>query len=324
MTVSNEIANRWVVGSELEGMTTMQTPDTDTTDAAARRRKRWWLLGGTTVVVLAVAAFAGWWFLIRDDSPASVTSAEQEAARDQAIAEATGDGADSDGDADADAADTSGSLYGEAPPSEALPPADDEASPETDPADADPTGAGLDGTWTVDTTIGDFAEFSSSFAGFRIDEELANIGAKTVVGRTPDVTGTLEIEGTTITAVEMTVNMQTLTTDSSSRDSQIRRQAIETDTFPEATFVLTEPIEVGDIPADGEAVEAAAVGDLTVHGVTNTVEIPVTAELNSGVIVVVGQLNLLLADYGIDKPQAAVVLSVEDNADLEFQLFFTR
>jgi polyisoprenoid-binding protein YceI len=186
------------------------------------------------------------------------------------------------------------------------------------------TTAGLDGTWTVDATIGTFDDFSSTFAGFRIDEELASIGAKTVVGRTPDVSGTLEIDGTTITATQILVDMTTLTTDSASRNGQLKRQAIETDTFPEATFVLTSPIDLGAVPADGVSVAVTATGDLTVHGVTNSVEVPLTAELNSGVIVAVGEINLLLSDYAIDKPQAAVVLSVADNADMELQLFFTR
>ena len=48
---------------------------------------------------------------------------------------------------------------------------------------------GLDGTWTVDDSIGSFTDFSGSFAGFRVQEQLAGVGAKTAVGRTPDVTG---------------------------------------------------------------------------------------------------------------------------------------
>ena len=38
-----------------------------------------------------------------------------------------------------------------------------------------------------------------------------------------------------------------------------------------------------------------------------------------------GELGpIVLADYDIDKPSAAVVLSVEDNAALELQLFFAK
>src|SRR5215213_7770115 len=35
--------------------------------------------------------------------------------------------------------------------------------------------AGLDGTWNVDQSIGSFSDFSSSFAGFRVQEQLVGI-----------------------------------------------------------------------------------------------------------------------------------------------------
>ena len=42
----------------------------------------------------------------------------------------------------------------------------------------------LDGTWNIDTTIGTFSDFTSTFAGYRVEEELVSIGAKTAFGRT--------------------------------------------------------------------------------------------------------------------------------------------
>src|SRR6478736_2624522 len=36
---------------------------------------------------------------------------------------------------------------------------------------------GLDGTWNVDQSIGSFSDFTSSFAGFRVQEQLVGIGA---------------------------------------------------------------------------------------------------------------------------------------------------
>ena len=79
----------------------------------------------------------------------------------------------------------------------------------------------LSGTWKIDTTIGDFSDFTSAFVGYRVQEELARIGAKTAVGRTPDVSGSLTLDDTTITAVEITVDMTTLQSDDSNRDGQM-------------------------------------------------------------------------------------------------------
>lgn len=184
--------------------------------------------------------------------------------------------------------------------------------------------ANLDGTWNVDRSIGKFADFTSSFAGFRVQEELAGIGAKTAVGRTPDVTGSITIAGTTIPSASFEVDMTTLTTDDSRRDGQLRTQAIETSRFPKAAFTLTQPIQLGRIPADGEKISVNATGDLTLHGVTKQVTIPLEAQRTGDVIAVVGSLGIPFADYAISPPRSAIVLSVDDKGVMEVQLFLTR
>lgn len=41
-----------------------------------------------------------------------------------------------------------------------------------------------------------------------------------------------------------------------------------------AGFDLTQPIVLNGAPADGETVSATAVGDLTLHGLTRSISIP--------------------------------------------------
>ncbi len=182
--------------------------------------------------------------------------------------------------------------------------------------------AGLDGTWSIDTSIGSFSDFSSSWVGYRVDETLAGNRANTAVGRTPDVTGTLALSGTQITSVEVTANLQTLKSDDDRRDGQLQRQAIQTDQFPQATFKLTSPIELGSVPADAQAISATATGELTLHGVTRTVEVPVQAQLSGDVVTVAGSIDILFADYGVERPTSFLVLSIEDHGIMEFQLHF--
>jgi polyisoprenoid-binding protein YceI len=186
------------------------------------------------------------------------------------------------------------------------------------------TPASFDGTWKVDTSIGLFSDSTSSFVGYRVQEQLANIGANTAVGRTPDVSGTLTLQGTTVTAVEATANLATLKSNDDRRDGQLHRQALETDQFPTATFKLTQPIDLGAAPAEGQAVSATATGDLTLHGETKSVQIPLKAKRAGGVIAVTGSLEITFADFGIAKPTSFLVLSVQDHGTLELQLFFTR
>jgi polyisoprenoid-binding protein YceI len=186
------------------------------------------------------------------------------------------------------------------------------------------SGGSLDGTWTVSTSIGKFADFTSTYAGYRVKEELAGIGAKTAVGRTPDVTGTMTIAGTSATAVSIEVNMASLRSDESQRDDQMRMQGLETIRFPKALFTLTSPIQFGTLPADGVTVKVQASGTLQLHGVTKPVMIPLTAKVVSRVIVVTGQLDVAFADYNIRKPSSFKVLSIDDHGIMELQLFFTR
>lgn len=182
----------------------------------------------------------------------------------------------------------------------------------------------LDGTWMIDTTVGGGVVEQSSFVGYRVQEELASIGAKTAVGRTTALSGEFTFEDRTLTAGEVVVDMTQLTSDSRGRDGQMRTQALETNAFPEASFVLTEPVELAAAPEPESSFMANATGDLTIHGVTQSVTVPIQGQRIGDTIVVVGSIEILFADYQIERPRAAVVLSVEEQGEMEFQLFLTR
>jgi polyisoprenoid-binding protein YceI len=178
------------------------------------------------------------------------------------------------------------------------------------------------GTWTIDPSVGSFSDFSSSFVGYRVVETLANLGANTAVGRTPDITGSLTMDGTTIAGVEVTADLTTLQSDDNRRDGQLERQGIQTGTFPTATFTLSSPIELGSSPVDGQAVSVTATGELTLHGVTKTIQVPVVATRSGDVVTVTGSIDIAFADYNIERPSSFAVLSIEDHGLMEFQLHF--
>jgi polyisoprenoid-binding protein YceI len=203
------------------------------------------------------------------------------------------------------------------------PAASDPASPSA-AASSSAVAGSLDGTWNVDTSIGSFSNFSGTFVGYRIQEELASIGGNTAVGRTPDVSGSLTMQGTSITAVNITADLTSLKSDDDRRDGQLSRQGLQTSQFPEATFKLTSPIDLGSVPADGQTVNATAKGQLTLHGVTNDVEVPVSAKRSADVVAVTGSLPIVLADYNIPKPNSFSVLSIADQGSMEFQVFFKK
>jgi polyisoprenoid-binding protein YceI len=185
--------------------------------------------------------------------------------------------------------------------------------------------AGVAGAWSVDDSVGQFSFENSTgtFVGFRVAEQLSGIGSTTAVGRTPAVTGTMTIDGTTLTAASIEADMTKLTTNNSRRDGPARR-ALGASDFPTATFKLTAPLELGDAAASGAKTTVTATGDLTVKGVTKSVQFPLEAQLTGDTIVVVGSLDVAFSDFGITVPRAPVVLSVQDHGPIELQLFFTR
>ena len=215
------------------------------------------------------------------------------------------------------------------PPAEAptapSPPAAEPPPPDgTAPAVPEARGeASLDGVWSVNTTLGSFADYSSSWAGYRVGEELSGIGTTDAVGRTAAVSGTLEIAGATVVVATVDVDLRTLVSDRPQRDGLVQR-ALNTGQFPTARFELTEPVTFDALPAAGEQVTATAAGAFTVHGVSRPVEIALEATWVDDIVIVGGIFEIRFEDYGINPPSAAVVLSVEDTATVELLLNFTR
>jgi polyisoprenoid-binding protein YceI len=165
-----------------------------------------------------------------------------------------------------------------------------------------------------------WAATDASQVGYRVDEVLFGVDT-TAVGRTNQVTGSLTIDGTRVTTSEFTVDVASIASDESRRDNQFRGRIMSADEFPTATFVLTEPIELGSEPGDGVEVTATATGELALRGATQPVTFEVTAKQDNGLIGVQGSIPVVFADYGIANPSFGGV-STEDNGLVEFVLVF--
>jgi polyisoprenoid-binding protein YceI len=205
--------------------------------------------------------------------------------------------------------------YGAAPRSGSASGTD--AAPAQDEVITDATG-----TWQVVPDPAGFDTLAGTgvWVGYRIDEELSGRGAFTAVGRSPEVSGTVEIDGTQVTAVEIRADLTRLQSDSSTRDSRVRG------VFEgrEAVFVLTEPFDVGSLPSVGERVRVQAVGTLRIGAVERPVTVDLIADLSGSTLVVVGSTDILLADFDVRVPSAPIVLGVSDTATMELQLRLRR
>jgi polyisoprenoid-binding protein YceI len=170
-----------------------------------------------------------------------------------------------------------------------------------------------DGTWTV-------AE--GSVVGYRVKEVLFG-QSNEAVGRTSAIAGSIAVTGTTVASANFTVDMTTVTSDQTRRDNQFNGRIMETSTYPTAKFVLTDPIDLGSIPAEGVERTLKAKGELTLHGVTKTVEFELTGRYSGSTVRIAGSIPITFADWGIPNPSFGPV-STEDHGVLEFALNFSH
>lgn len=202
------------------------------------------------------------------------------------------------------------------------------ADPTTEPAATDAPAS--TGSVAETGVAGEWQVAADSVAGYRVRERLANLPAESdAVGRTSDVTGSITVEesgdGARLTAGTLTVDTTTITSDEGRRDNRLRSEGLQTDQFPMATFVVTQPAEVPAAALAGTATDITLVGELTLHGVTKTVEILAQAQLTDGRIQVAGSLTFPLADFGISAPNVGgFILSIADEGALEFLVAFER
>ena len=177
-------------------------------------------------------------------------------------------------------------------------------------------GTRLAGSWTI---------ASGSVAGYRVREQLAFLPAPSdAVGRTSSITGTVVIGGTTdaltVTGASLTVDVSTLTSDQQMRDQHIRQMGLQSDTYPKATFVLTDHIALPANAASGATVNVQATGTLTIHGTAQTVTVLLTARVSSNEIEIAGSTAFPFERFGMTPPSLGGFVTVQDSATIEFDV----
>jgi polyisoprenoid-binding protein YceI len=159
---------------------------------------------------------------------------------------------------------------------------------------------------------------AGSIAGYRIQETLFG-QSKTAVGRTSHITGSITVSGTSVTAGSFSVEITTVKSDQSLRDEQFQGRIMDTSAHPTATFILTQPIQLGSIPAPGATITKTATGRLTLHGTTRSVTFQIQARRNGSTISVSGSIPIVFADYGIQNPSGGPATTANHGL-LEFLL----
>ncbi len=74
----------------------------------------------------------------------------------------------------------------------------------------------------------------------------------------------------------------------------------------------------------GQIINLSATGQLSIHGVTKTVTIPIQARLNGSQIELAGSITFPFSQFGMTPPSIGGFVSVQDTAAMEVQLVLAR
>ena len=184
----------------------------------------------------------------------------------------------------------------------------------------DEAAGSIEGRWEV---------AAGTEAGYRVREKLAQLPAPSdAVGRTGAVTGGFTVvdeDGKVLARdLEFESDLSTLKSDNDKRDNRIRELGLESARFPKATFVAAQDVVVPEDAVDGKPAKTEVVGDLTIHGVTKRVTIPLDVQRNGNQVEVVGSLTFPFSDFGMQVPNVPPFVSVEPDATMEMKLVLER
>jgi polyisoprenoid-binding protein YceI len=142
------------------------------------------------------------------------------------------------------------------------------------------------------------------------------------VGTTNVVSGTFVVATEGVPAGKVSkiqIDLRTLQSDSGRRDNAIRERWLESNTYPYAEFVSTNALNLPESYQPGSQVSFNLVGDMTVHGVTKSVEWLVDGTLTGDTVQGQATTTINMSDFGITAPNIANMIKVEDQVELMVQ-----
>ena len=155
-------------------------------------------------------------------------------------------------------------------------------------------------------------------ASYSVDENLIfqNKPHNDAIGTTHSVQGNFHVQtgaSPLVAAMNVKVDLSTLQTDSQMRDNYVRQHALETDTYPDATFVSVSTQGLPTSYNDGQSVHFQLTGNLTMHGKTNKEVFDVQGKVVGKTITGTATSTIYMTDFGIQPPNLANIAISQNN-----------
>ena len=142
----------------------------------------------------------------------------------------------------------------------------------------------------------------------------------TAIGRTKGVAGEIRVnfaQPSQSQIGEIVIDISQFTSDESRRDNFIRRQGLESATYPQATFKPTSISGLPDKVAVGDDLKFTIAGDLTVKQATKPVTCDVELKVSDKQLTGTASTQILMSDFGVG-PIRIPLLATEDQVKLIF------
>ena len=128
------------------------------------------------------------------------------------------------------------------------------------------------------------------------------------IGTTHSVQGSFKIRtgaSPLVAAMNITVDLRTLQSDAQRRDNFIQQNSLQTDTYPNATFVSISTQDLPSSYSDGQTVHFQLTGNLTMHAKTNKEVFDVQGKVVGKTITGTATSTIYMTDFGIQPPNLA-------------------
>ena len=169
------------------------------------------------------------------------------------------------------------------------------------------------GTWDVG---------AGSVAGFRVPETVLFM-SNDVVGRTSAVAGSFVVSGDRVTATRFRVDLTTVKIGGKQQPQFAR--ILGAHDQPEATFSLTEPINLSPGFASGKMTVASATGRLAMNRTSHLVTFTVSGRRYAATVQAAGSVQIEFSHWGIKAPAGYGPLgSLADHGVAEFLVALRR
>jgi polyisoprenoid-binding protein YceI len=141
------------------------------------------------------------------------------------------------------------------------------------------------------------------------------------VGATNTLSGTINADKSNPSATSLgpvTVDVSKFTSDSSQRDNMIRRNFLQSSTYPTATFVTKSITGLPAAYTEGSDYTFQISGDLTVKNTTQPAIFQVTARLKGDTLSGTATSQVLMSQFGVGPISLLGILQTQDEVKITF------